>query len=213
MRGQVFLLLWDRISVHLLLLVLLTSILTEGQDSAATGWSNTSSVWPHRNFSGNINLNTPEYMMINTQSAQMWPDYQHNNNRYARWKWYTYSACVYVCVCWVSDNETECVSPQSSEFPDGFFTVQERKDGGLIIYFMIIFYMLLAVSVVCDDYFLPSLEVISERKCCAQSFLLRMAHWAHVWPGHCTSVRCWAQLECPSHAVELLIIWTSDMNL
>ncbi|KAF6732627.1 Sodium/potassium/calcium exchanger 5 [Oryzias melastigma] len=61
------------------------------------------------------------------------------------------------------ENETECISPQASEFPDGFFTVQERKDGGLVIYFMIIFYMLLAVSLVCDDYFLPSLEVISER--------------------------------------------------
>lgn len=68
-----------------------------------------------------------------------------------------------VCVC-VSENESECISPQSSEFPDGFFTVQERKDGGLVIYFMLIFYMLLAVSIVCDDYFLPSLEVISERE-------------------------------------------------
>lgn len=64
----------------------------------------------------------------------------------------------------VSENETECVLPQSSEFPAGFFTVQERKDGGLVIYFMLIFYMLLAVAIVCDDYFLPSLEVISERK-------------------------------------------------
>lgn len=72
-----------------------------------------------------------------------------------------------VCVC-VAENETGCVSPQSSEFPDGFFTVRERKDGGLVIYFMIIFYMLLAVSIVCDDYFLPSLEVISERKCRAR---------------------------------------------
>ncbi|XP_048119202.1 sodium/potassium/calcium exchanger 5 [Alosa alosa] len=62
-----------------------------------------------------------------------------------------------------TENETECVSPQSSEFPEGFFTVQERKDGGLIIYFMIIFYMFLAISIICDDYFLPSLEVISER--------------------------------------------------
>ncbi|XP_033963730.1 sodium/potassium/calcium exchanger 5 [Pseudochaenichthys georgianus] len=61
------------------------------------------------------------------------------------------------------ENETECVSPQSSEFPEGFFTVQERKDGGLVIYFMIIFYMFLAVAIICDDYFLPSLEVISER--------------------------------------------------
>ncbi|XP_061739849.1 sodium/potassium/calcium exchanger 5 [Nerophis ophidion] len=61
------------------------------------------------------------------------------------------------------ENETECIAPQSSEFPDGFFTLQERKDGGLAIYFMIIFYMLLAVAIVCDDYFLPSLEVISDR--------------------------------------------------
>uniref|UniRef100_A0A8C6M6C1 Sodium/potassium/calcium exchanger 5 n=1 Tax=Nothobranchius furzeri TaxID=105023 RepID=A0A8C6M6C1_NOTFU len=60
-------------------------------------------------------------------------------------------------------NETECISPQASEFPEGFFTVQERKDGGLVIYFMLIFYLLLAVSIVCDDYFLPSLEVISDR--------------------------------------------------
>ncbi|XP_018619468.2 sodium/potassium/calcium exchanger 5 isoform X1 [Scleropages formosus] len=60
-------------------------------------------------------------------------------------------------------NETQCVAPRSSEFPDGFFSEQERKDGGIVIYFMIIFYMLLAVSIVCDDYFLPSLEVISER--------------------------------------------------
>ncbi|KAK2919985.1 sodium/potassium/calcium exchanger 5 [Channa argus] len=61
------------------------------------------------------------------------------------------------------ENETECISPQSSEFPEGFFTVEERKDGGLVIYFMLIFYMFLAVAIVCDDYFLPSLEVISER--------------------------------------------------
>ncbi|KAJ8393123.1 hypothetical protein AAFF_G00068060 [Aldrovandia affinis] len=61
------------------------------------------------------------------------------------------------------ENETQCVAPQSSEFPEGFFTEQERKDGGIIIYFIIIFYMFLAVSIVCDDYFLPSLEVISER--------------------------------------------------
>ncbi|XP_042631621.1 sodium/potassium/calcium exchanger 5 [Cyprinus carpio] len=61
------------------------------------------------------------------------------------------------------ENASDCIPPQSSEFPEGFFTVQERKDGGILIYFMIIFYMLLSVSFVCDDYFLPSLELISER--------------------------------------------------
>ncbi|XP_033904681.3 sodium/potassium/calcium exchanger 5 [Acipenser ruthenus] len=61
------------------------------------------------------------------------------------------------------ENETRCVPPPSSEFPEAFFTPQERKDGGIVIYFMIIFYMLLAVAIVCEDYFLPSLEMISER--------------------------------------------------
>ncbi|KAJ7401236.1 Sodium/potassium/calcium exchanger 5 [Pitangus sulphuratus] len=61
-----------------------------------------------------------------------------------------------------AENGTRCVLPSSSEFPEGFFTPQERKDGGIVIYFIIILYMFLAVSIVCDDYFLPSLEIISE---------------------------------------------------
>ncbi|KAF4792890.1 hypothetical protein TURU_117068 [Turdus rufiventris] len=61
-----------------------------------------------------------------------------------------------------AENETRCVLSSSSEFPEGFFTPQERKDGGIVIYFIIILYMFLAVSIVCDDYFLPSLEIISE---------------------------------------------------
>lgn len=63
-----------------------------------------------------------------------------------------------------SENRTNCVLSSSSEFPEGFFTPHERKDGGIVIYFIIILYMFLAVSIVCDDYFLPSLEIISECK-------------------------------------------------
>ncbi|KAM4829842.1 sodium/potassium/calcium exchanger 5 isoform 1-T1 [Thomomys bottae] len=59
-------------------------------------------------------------------------------------------------------NNTQCVISPSSEFPEGFFTKQESTDGGIIIYFLIILYMFLAVSIVCDKYFLPSLEIISE---------------------------------------------------
>ncbi|KAM4747299.1 sodium/potassium/calcium exchanger 5 [Rhinophrynus dorsalis] len=61
------------------------------------------------------------------------------------------------------ENETLCIFSPSSEFPEGFFTEQERKDGGIVIHFLIILYMFLAVAVVCEDYFIPSLEVISER--------------------------------------------------
>ncbi|KAM6426273.1 sodium/potassium/calcium exchanger 5 isoform 2-T2 [Liasis olivaceus] len=59
------------------------------------------------------------------------------------------------------ENETRCILSPSSEFPEGFFTPQEREEGGIVIYFIIIFYMFLAVSIVCDDYFLPALEMIS----------------------------------------------------
>uniref|UniRef100_UPI00398EE5E0 sodium/potassium/calcium exchanger 5 n=1 Tax=Pristiophorus japonicus TaxID=55135 RepID=UPI00398EE5E0 len=61
-----------------------------------------------------------------------------------------------------ADNVTRCVQSPSSEFPEGFFTWDERKEGGIIIHFIIILYMLLAIDIVCEDYFLPSLEVISE---------------------------------------------------
>ncbi|XP_063301759.1 sodium/potassium/calcium exchanger 5 isoform X1 [Pelobates fuscus] len=62
-----------------------------------------------------------------------------------------------------AENDTLCIFSPSSEFPKGVFTDQERKDGGIIIHFIIILYMFLAVSIVCEDYFIPSLEVISER--------------------------------------------------
>ncbi|XP_038670684.1 sodium/potassium/calcium exchanger 5 [Scyliorhinus canicula] len=62
----------------------------------------------------------------------------------------------------ITDNVTKCVHSPSSEFPQGFFTLEERKEGGIIIHFIIILYMLLAIDIVCEDYFLPSLEVISE---------------------------------------------------
>ncbi|KAM9202018.1 sodium/potassium/calcium exchanger 5 [Dugong dugon] len=59
-------------------------------------------------------------------------------------------------------NTTQCIVSPSSEFPQGFFTKQERAEGGIIIYFLIILYMSMAVSTVCDVYFVPSLEIISE---------------------------------------------------
>ncbi|XP_052582241.1 sodium/potassium/calcium exchanger 5-like [Peromyscus californicus insignis] len=61
-------------------------------------------------------------------------------------------------------NSTQCVASPASEFPEGFFTKQESMDGGIVIYFLIILYMFMAVSIVCDKYFLPSLEIISDCK-------------------------------------------------
>lgn len=65
----------------------------------------------------------------------------------------------------IPENETLCVFSPSSEFPKGLFSEQERKEGGIIIHFLVILYMFLAVAIVCDEYFIPSLDVISEREC------------------------------------------------
>lgn len=61
-------------------------------------------------------------------------------------------------------NSTQCAASPASDFPDGFFTKQESADGGIVIYFLIILYMFMAISIVCDKYFLPSLEIISDCK-------------------------------------------------
>ncbi|KPP62535.1 hypothetical protein Z043_119273, partial [Scleropages formosus] len=47
-------------------------------------------------------------------------------------------------------NETQCVSPQSSEFPGGFFTKQERKDGSIYslydaVFLLLVYTMYIAV--------------------------------------------------------------------
>ncbi|XP_073474773.1 sodium/potassium/calcium exchanger 5 isoform X1 [Aquarana catesbeiana] len=62
-----------------------------------------------------------------------------------------------------AENDTLCIVSPSSEFPKGLFTEQERKDGGIVIHFLVILYMFLAVAIICEDYFIPSLEIISER--------------------------------------------------
>ncbi|KAM3926417.1 sodium/potassium/calcium exchanger 5 [Leptodactylus fuscus] len=61
-----------------------------------------------------------------------------------------------------TENATLCVFSPSSEFPKGLFAEQERKDGGILIHFLVVLYMFLAVATICEEYFIPSLEVISE---------------------------------------------------
>lgn len=42
------------------------------------------------------------------------------------------------------------------------FNTQERQDGWIVIYFLGMIYMFLALAIVCDDYFVPALECITE---------------------------------------------------
>ncbi|KTG46979.1 hypothetical protein cypCar_00010903 [Cyprinus carpio] len=49
------------------------------------------------------------------------------------------------------------------EFPDDIFTNQERMEGAVALHVLCAMYMFYALALVCDDYFVPSLEKICER--------------------------------------------------
>ncbi|MCJ8736927.1 hypothetical protein PDJAM_G00017950 [Pangasius djambal] len=64
------------------------------------------------------------------------------------------------------DNETaekNCSEPAIHEFPEDMFTNQERTRGAVLLHIFAAVYMFLALAIVCDDYFVTSLEKICEK--------------------------------------------------
>uniref|UniRef100_A0A672H6P8 Sodium/calcium exchanger membrane region domain-containing protein n=1 Tax=Salarias fasciatus TaxID=181472 RepID=A0A672H6P8_SALFA len=59
-------------------------------------------------------------------------------------------------------NSEMCVSALH-EFPTDVFTHKERTEGAVALHVLCTIYMFCALAVVCDDYFVPSLEKICER--------------------------------------------------
>uniref|UniRef100_A0A669ESD0 Solute carrier family 24 member 4 n=1 Tax=Oreochromis niloticus TaxID=8128 RepID=A0A669ESD0_ORENI len=49
------------------------------------------------------------------------------------------------------------------EFPDDFFTNDERKSGAIMLHIVAALYMFLALAITCDEYFVTSLEKICEK--------------------------------------------------
>ncbi|XP_053107000.1 sodium/potassium/calcium exchanger 3 isoform X2 [Hemicordylus capensis] len=71
----------------------------------------------------------------------------------------------------VTDNpeETEhlfyknCTEPALHEFPSDIFTNEHRRHGAVLLHAFCAVYMFYALAIVCDDFFVPSLEKICER--------------------------------------------------
>lgn len=59
-------------------------------------------------------------------------------------------------------NSTDCTKPAVEEFPSDFLTAEQRENGGIILYFIIATYLIFALGNICDDYFVPVLEIICE---------------------------------------------------
>ncbi|XP_048841572.1 sodium/potassium/calcium exchanger 4 isoform X2 [Brienomyrus brachyistius] len=59
--------------------------------------------------------------------------------------------------------ERNCTEPAIQEFPDDLFSNTERKQGAVLLHILAALYMFLALAVVCDDFFVTSLEKICEK--------------------------------------------------
>ena len=46
---------------------------------------------------------------------------------------------------------------------DELFTSEEKDQGAFVLYLIGIFYMFAALAIICDEFFVPALEVIEER--------------------------------------------------
>ncbi|XP_062037298.1 sodium/potassium/calcium exchanger 4 isoform X1 [Lepus europaeus] len=66
-----------------------------------------------------------------------------------------------------SMNETQpaknCTDPAIHEFPADLFSNKERQHGAVLLHILGALYMFYALAIVCDDFFVPSLEKICER--------------------------------------------------
>ncbi|XP_055990424.1 sodium/potassium/calcium exchanger 4 isoform X2 [Sorex fumeus] len=64
-------------------------------------------------------------------------------------------------------NETEpaknCTDPAIHEFPTDLFSNRERQHGAVLLHILGALYMFYALAIVCDDFFVPSLEKICEK--------------------------------------------------
>ncbi|KAM6207802.1 sodium/potassium/calcium exchanger 3 isoform 2-T2 [Sarcoramphus papa] len=56
-----------------------------------------------------------------------------------------------------------CTEPALHEFPNDVFTNEDRRHGAVVLHVLCAVYMFYALAIVCDDFFVPSLEKICER--------------------------------------------------
>ncbi|XP_071654160.1 sodium/potassium/calcium exchanger Nckx30C [Temnothorax longispinosus] len=59
-----------------------------------------------------------------------------------------------------NDNDTDVKRPL---FPEDLFTTEQRRHGAVILHIFGVVYMFVALAIVCDEFFVPSLDVIIEK--------------------------------------------------
>lgn len=62
----------------------------------------------------------------------------------------------------LADGQPDCVRPSIEHFPGDFMTQEQRQQGGVVLHFIIVIYLCGILGYICDDYFVPSLEIIAD---------------------------------------------------
>lgn len=62
-----------------------------------------------------------------------------------------------------SEKELNAISEKIPLFPKDFFSLEERRHGAVIFHILGVIYMFVALAIVCDEFFVPSLDVIIEK--------------------------------------------------
>lgn len=61
-----------------------------------------------------------------------------------------------------TNNDTEKIK-KDPLFPTDLFTLEQRRNGAVIFHILGVIYMFVALAIVCDEFFVPSLDVIIEK--------------------------------------------------
>ena len=83
-----------------------------------------------------------------------------------------YESDMFLIVSEDSENDTECMPRAVEEFPANFFTLKQTQDGAISVHIVLALYMFGALAIVCDDYFVSSLEAICESKTATVDWLI-----------------------------------------
>lgn len=61
------------------------------------------------------------------------------------------------------ENKTANDTKPDPLFPKDLFTEDQRRNGAIIFHIIGVIYMFVALAIVCDEFFVPSLDVIIEK--------------------------------------------------
>ena len=62
----------------------------------------------------------------------------------------------------VSGHGEKCMTPAITKFPPPLIGKKARQYGGVIVHILVAVYMFIGLAIICDDYFVPALDRISE---------------------------------------------------